>query len=364
MLPANYRNLRDGNYDPSIDVAIGGVRMELWYYIDPATNEISPRPVTLGEVMEGHYDHLGSNPDGTVWVETGPDGQYHFTGLKPGNYIVLETQPDGFADSNDSPGSTTGFTFNSDLEASVAPSAVLTTFSATQIMDSVVNIRVNSGEVSVQNNFSEVRAIPDNDTPEDPRVPEDPRSYDPPAPPTAPIGGLPGLAGNNSVNFVAYIGGGRGAVVEALPVGTAYTWHLSVVNGGQPRGGDIDSQEPTWLQASYLSENDWTRFDMEAGEWTLTTRDADGVTNIDKEDIFFGMIGGTPLAGDFDGDGDDEMVLYKDGYWMIDINGNGLWDIDDLMARLGNEEDRPVVGDWDGDGKDDIGNLRPNLGRR
>ena len=44
---------------------------------------------------------------------------------------------------------------------------------------------------------------------------------------------------------------------------------------------------------------------------------------------------------------------------MIDINNNGVWDDDDLLAHLGDAEDRPVVGDWDGDGKDDIGIYGP-----
>ena len=34
-------------------------------------------------------------------------------------------------------------------------------------------------------------------------------------------------------------------------------------------------------------------------------------------------------------------------------------DAEDLLARLGGEQDRPVVGDWDGDGKEDIGIYGP-----
>ena len=62
-----------------------------------------------------------------------------------------------------------------------------------------------------------------------------------------------------------------------------------------------------------------------------------------------------PLAGDFNGDGITDVAVFIDGYWFIDINGNGRWDEEDLWARMGNHEDQPVVGDWDGDGKDDIG---------
>ena len=79
--------------------------------------------------------------------------------------------------------------------------------------------------------------------------------------------------------------------------------------------------------------------------------------------IRFGALGGTPLAGDFDGNGIDEVAIFKDGYWMIDINHNGRWDQSDLLAMLGDAEDRPVVGDWDGDGKDDIGIYGPMWAR-
>ena len=60
------------------------------------------------------------------------------------------------------------------------------------------------------------------------------------------------------------------------------------------------------------------------------------------------------LAGDFDGDGSDEAVIFVAGQWYVDLNGNGCWDEGDLWIQLGTELDRPIVGDWDGDGKDDI----------
>jgi len=61
------------------------------------------------------------------------------------------------------------------------------------------------------------------------------------------------------------------------------------------------------------------------------------------------------LMGDFNGDGYDELALFLDGEWFIDINGNGRWDEQDIWMKLGTKQDQPVVGDWDGDGKDDIG---------
>ena len=65
------------------------------------------------------------------------------------------------------------------------------------------------------------------------------------------------------------------------------------------------------------------------------------------------------MSGDFDGDGIDEIAVFHEGYWLIDINRNGRWDSEDLLAKMGGDSDRPVVGDWDGDGKEDIGIYGP-----
>ena len=119
------------------------------------------------------------------------------------------------------------------------------------------------------------------------------------------------------------------------------------------------STQNHWMEASALGDGDWNRFDMDAGIWSFAKTRTDGTIEIDGKGTFFGMADGIPLAGDFDGDGVDEPVLFHNGYWLIDVNGNGRWDADDLMARLGDAGDRPVVGDWDGDGKDDIGIYGP-----
>ena len=98
---------------------------------------------------------------------------------------------------------------------------------------------------------------------------------------------------------------------------------------------------------------------MDQGSWTFTTSDGQQGYQVSDKTSEFGTLGGRPIAGDFNGDGFDEIGVYKDGFWFIDANGNGVWDSEDLMARLGNEDDQPVVGDWDGDGKDDIGIYGP-----
>ncbi len=376
LLPANYRNLRDGIYQAGTDKPLAGVRMQLYYYIDPAaltdpnyTGDLSPRPVTLADVLPGHYAHMGTtDPTARVWVDTMADGEYWFMGLKAGSYIVVQQQPEGYFDSNDTVGTTTGFTYNSPVAAATAPAAVLRTFSSAQLMDAVVNIQVQSGGVSQQNNFSEVRVTqvtpPTNPPLIPPGFPNTPRTPGNPLTPSPGITGFPGLFGSQPSAFTQFIGTARGGSfqTQAAAPSDPYTWHLSVVNGGIPRGeGDGMETNSVWQQAGFIGNSDWNRFEMDQAVWSFTeTRgnDHDDIFKTSKS-LRFGMLGGTPLAGDFDGDGIDELAVFKDGYWMLDLNRNGIWDEGDLLARLGDAEDRPVVGDWDGDGKDDIGIYGP-----
>jgi len=71
---------------------------------------------------------------------------------------------------------------------------------------------------------------------------------------------------------------------------------------------------------------------------------------------------GTAVIGDWDGDGDDDLGLYYDGYFYLDTTGNGVWDKvsgGDTFRDFGINSIRstavPVIGDWDRNGTDDLG---------
>jgi hypothetical protein len=98
---------------------------------------------------------------------------------------------------------------------------------------------------------------------------------------------------------------------------------------------------------------------MSEATFTMSARDGESFKPL-ADEIRFGMLDGTPLAGDWNGDGIDEIGVFFNGFWFIDVNGNRTWDRDDLVAKLGNADDQAVVGDWDGDGKDDIGIFGPS----
>lgn len=130
-------------------------------------------------------------------------------------------------------------------------------------------------------------------------------------------------------------------------------WHLTVVAGGEPpripRRAPI--ADPNVQQASVNSETA-RPIDLAAGSWSLQLG---MVRPPHAHQMTFGPAEGIPVAGDFNGDGFDEVGMYVDGRWFIDLNGNNRWDDGDLWMSLGSAGDQPVVGDWDRDGKADVG---------
>jgi len=60
-----------------------------------------------------------------------------------------------------------------------------------------------------------------------------------------------------------------------------------------------------------------------------------------------------PVVGDFNGDGIEQLGVFRGGTWMIDSNGNGELEVTDKVFELGTAGDKPVVGDFNGDGIDE-----------
>lgn len=77
----------------------------------------------------------------------------------------------------------------------------------------------------------------------------------------------------------------------------------------------------------------------------------------------FGNSGDTPFSGDFDGDGFDEVGLYREStglvYFEDDLTVNGGGGAADHQFYFGNSGDRFVSGDWTADGTDTVGIYRP-----
>ena len=81
-------------------------------------------------------------------------------------------------------------------------------------------------------------------------------------------------------------------------------------------------------------------------------------------DYFFdyGNSGDTPFVGDFDGDGVDEIGLYRTSnayiYLKYELEGGAA----DIQFHFGEAGDEALAGDWNGDGVDTIAVYRPDDG--
>jgi len=265
-----------------------------------------------------------------VTAVTNAQGFYKFDALHAGTYTVVEAQPNGYVDNTDHAGTTGGQAVNPG--------------------DQINGIAVGVGQHSLNNNFSEIKATPE--------IP-----FNPPGNPPTP----PPLVTENNFFFA---GGAPPAAIGILPIspgrtpdlgpgatvgvaGDGYTWHLSIIDGGSPRGDLADGGAVMRIVPASFSGSLWVAADLDQSLWTLPKSGTPSLT--DARQLVFGMRDGVPITGDFDGDGVTDLGVYLDGEWFIDLNGNGLWDEGDLWAQLGNPGDQPVTGDWNGDGKTDIG---------
>lgn len=278
---------------------------------------------------------------------TDENGYYEFTGLAPGVYTLVQSHPESYLDGIDTAGTTGGLAINAGVDADLLPQSVVST------MDAIYGVVLPTGGASVENNFSEVvveQAVEPTGT-----VP-----FFPTNPPTTPPliirppagGGLQPQIGapspNPGIERETTFFGGSGSV-EA-----GYTWHLSIIDGGQPRGDKTNSAQVVQVSTRHINAMRWSPEELQASEWVIP----DEATGTDRI-VYFGMEDGTPVTGDWNGDGVTEIGVFRDGEWFLDLNGNGQWDEGDLWAKLGSENDRPVTGDWDGDGKTDIGIFGP-----
>lgn len=89
-----------------------------------------------------------------------------------------------------------------------------------------------------------------------------------------------------------------------------------------------------------------------SGAWALT----DTCGGNGEYHFNFGVAGDVPVVGDWNGDGIDTPGIYRSGQWYLSNSFSG--NVAHQTSYGGLQVDRPVVGDWDGDGDDTIGIFR------
>jgi protocatechuate 3,4-dioxygenase beta subunit len=326
-------SLRDGVLTAS-DIRLSGITMVLC--------DASGQPKLDGQGNE-------------ITTTTDSNGYYQFTNLYPDTYSVVEqTQPAGYTAGIDKAGTvngtTEGLVVNSYTYKSLGASdlSMLSALSASSV--AIANISLSAGDAAVSYNFSHV--LLETQTPQNPSSPAYPTSL-PPIPPVSPMASpvaTPYSPLLPAANPFTLLEGGLRPMAGGAAGSDDYSWHLSIIDAGQPRGDGSGDQYAVAPQNSYFDPVSWSGADMGQSQWILADENGAPLTT-----YHFGMAGATPVTGDWDGSGITKIGVFIDGLWFLDLNGNGVWDEKDLWIKLGNKGDQPVAGDWNGDGKTDIG---------
>ncbi|TWU05881.1 MSCRAMM family protein [Stieleria varia] len=326
--PESLRDYRDGLFT-SDDLPIAGVQIEL-------------RDANGMKLTDS--DFLGGNAVDSSIIATDADGFYLFQGLRPGTYSIYQTQPEGFTDSLDTAGTLGGLAINAADEYSDEEAAIIASLrvdaATTDNWDAIIRITVGGGEHSEHNHFSEIQIT---------SMPDFPKRATPP-----PISVAPAPLDTFEQTKRLVVISQPAQVLPPMVADTTsnVTWHLSVINGGFPRGISDEPDLVASVSARTVHRNG-TEGDYAKGRWQLMT--LEGQILQKSRGVTLGDSRAVALVGNFDGEAGDEVAIYVAGRWYVDLNGNGVWDAGDLWIKLGTDMDRPVVGDWDGDGKDDIG---------
>ncbi len=342
-VPDDISLIRDGQRTPD-DRPLAGVVLEL-------RQGYSGDPIMGDEALAGYYD------DGPIRAVTDASGYYEFAGLPGGNYAVVEVHPEGLIDGVDTQGTTGGLVVN--IPGAARDPVLIKTGginpeqqAAIEQMrsqfgnDVIFRVPLAAGQHSQENNFSEVDTTTVFIIPDPPEEQPDP-FVAPAALPRIQPSLFPIPAPERPAPRI--FGGPTPAI--------GYTWHLSLMNAGFPRSTPVTERALAQLTSTRVDAATWESAELDQATWQLGEQDE---SEGDSQTIVgFGDSRGVPVVGDWDGDGDDDIGVFVDGRWYVDLNDNGRWDSGDLLAMLGDDHDLPATGDWDGDGKTDIAIFGP-----
>jgi hypothetical protein len=138
-----------------------------------------------------------------------------------------------------------------------------------------------------------------------------------------------------------------------------FTSAVSAATGVQSPMGVFRPSNGVW----FLQDGTITAFGTAGDVPVWADYDGDGTNDIavfrdgiwfteGQPAVAFGTTGDVPVPGDYDGDGDADRAVFRDGIWFVEGGPTTVW---------GTTGDIPVPGDYDGDGTTDIAVFRDGI---
>jgi hypothetical protein len=160
-----------------------------------------------------------------------------------------------------------------------------------------------------------------------------------------------------SPNFLPIAGDWTGTGQKRIGAFSNGIWYLDINGDGIFDAGD---KIVTWGEAGDIPVvGDWTGSGhialglFRAGTFIL---DLSGhLTGVptgkaDATYTAFGKAGDIPVAADWSGSGTTKVGVFRSGEWLVDYNGDGVFNASDKTYTYGQAGDLPVIGDWDSSG--------------
>ncbi len=171
-------------------------------------------------------------------------------------------------------------------------------------------------------------------------------------------------AGNPLAGRSAFVGSSHGYISTRLNLASlagktvSFRWRMGLDESGNAWGWWLDDIKMYTCGIAAAQDRDTTGvFRPSNGALYLKNSNTTGFADVA---INYGLPGDYPVVGDWDGDGDATIGIYRNGsFYLRNSNTIGFADV---VFAFGAPGDQPIAGDWNGDGVDTIGVYRSSTG--